>query len=122
MQKRISNNKYKGKIGEDLACEYLLSKGYKILERNWHYSKYAEIDIIAKDNDTYVFVEVKFRSNCNTGHPLEAIDSSKMEQLEKVTTAYVSEKLTNDSLFRIDVISIIGIKEPIVEHLINIGY
>ena len=50
-----NNKKITGKFGEELACEFLKKQGLKILERNYHYSRYSEIDIIAKDKDTIVF-------------------------------------------------------------------
>ena len=51
-----ATKRQKGNIGEQIACNYLQKKGWKILERNFHYSKYAEIDIIAKEKDCIVFV------------------------------------------------------------------
>ena len=55
----IFNNIFKGKQGENIAEQYLKELGYKIIERNWKYSRIGEIDIIAQDKDTVVFVEVK---------------------------------------------------------------
>ena len=55
------NNREFGNKGEDLACEYLIKNGYEILERNKHFSKLCEIDIIAKFKNKVVFVEVKTR-------------------------------------------------------------
>ena len=77
--KNTFQNKLVGKKGEDIAVEYLRKRGMKILDRNWHFSKNSEIDIIALENETLVFVEVKTRTNLNCGHPFEAIDYNKLK-------------------------------------------
>ena len=79
--KNTFSNKTLGKLGEDAAVEYLKKSGFEILDRNWHCSKDAEVDIIAKDGKTLVFVEVKTRSNLNCGHPFEAINLKKMQKI-----------------------------------------
>ena len=71
------NNKTVGNAGEDLACRYLQKQGYEILERNKHYSKFCEIDIIAKHKSTIVFIEVKTRKTNEFGTPSEAITKTK---------------------------------------------
>ena len=63
------NNREFGNKGEDLACDYLVKNGYEIIERNKHFSKFCEIDIIAKFKNKFVFVEVKTRKNDNFGTP-----------------------------------------------------
>ena len=114
------NNRQKGAEGEQTALEYLQGKGYKFIDKNWHYSKSAEIDLIMKDSDTLVFVEVKTRSNTNFGHPFEAISKSKIENIKKAVSAYLS---VNNTLkyknIRIDGIAIIKTPSSI-EHLKNI--
>ena len=57
-----SLNSEKGKVGEKLAFDYLKEKGFSIIEQNWRYSRMGEIDIIAKDVDTLVFVEVNHKT------------------------------------------------------------
>ena len=71
------NNREFGNKGEDLACEYLIKNGYEILERNKHFSKLCEIDIIAKFKNKIVFIEVKTRKTDAFGTPMEAITKSK---------------------------------------------
>ena len=117
----LKNNIYNGKKGEDIAKKYLQDLGYKIIETNWHYSKNAEIDIIAEDNKTLVFVEVKTRTTLNYGHPFEAINQKKIEKINIAITAYLqlSEKRYNS--LRFDGIAIIGLKNPTIEHLKNLG-
>ena len=71
-----------GKNGENIACKYLEQIGYKIITRNYR-NKYGEIDIIAKENDNYVFVEVKSRNTNKYGNPAEAVNKSKIEKSRK---------------------------------------
>ena len=85
------NNKEKGALGENLAAQYLEKLGYKILERNWHFSRTGEIDIIALDRDALVFVEVKSRKSTAFGHPFEAIDEKKYNQVHSIARAYMAQ-------------------------------
>ena len=112
------NNKILGNAGEDLACRYLQKRGYEILERNKHYSRFCEIDIIAKYKNTVVFVEVKTRKNNDFGLPVEAVTKTKYENLKKGVQFYLSENKVKD--YRIDVISITLKPEIQIEHLKNI--
>lgn len=111
-------NKTLGNAGEDLACRYLEKQGYEVLERNKHYSKFCEIDIIAKHKSTIVFVEVKTRKTNEFGTPSEAITKTKYENLKKGVQFYLSENKVKD--FRIDVIGITLKPELKIEHLKNI--
>lgn len=115
------NNIITGKIGEDNACKYLKKNGYKIIERNWHYSKNAEIDIIAEKNNILVFVEVKTRSNLNFGHPFEAITQTKINKIHKAIYGYLETTKKQYKSFRFDGIAIIGLENPTIEHLENLG-
>lgn len=117
------SNKIKGKLGEQKAAEYLQKLGYKILERNYRYSRYAEIDIIAKDKDTIVFAEVKTRTNTAFGHPFEAVNHTKIENIFKAALSYLKNTKESYKKYRIDVISVVGdlkIEHPKIEHLKNI--
>lgn len=113
-------NKITGNIGENIAAEFLQKQGYEILERNWHYSRLGEIDIIAKDKNTLVFVEVKTRKTVSFGHPLEAITEKKFQQVKSIAQAYMSQQETKYGNCRIDAISIILSNPPEIEHLKNI--
>lgn len=107
------NNKRKvGDKGESKAVDYLLSIGYQILERNF-YSRYGEIDIIAKDKNSIVFVEVKLRNNDKYGKGLESISKRKISSILKTAQFYLK---TDDIDCRFDVISIDSDK---IEHIIN---
>lgn len=112
------NNREFGNKGEDLACEYLIKNGYKIVERNKHFSKLCEIDIIAKLKDKVVFVEVKTRKSNAFGSPMEAITKTKYYNIKTGALSYVQEHKIK--AFQIDVIGIT--LEPIlkIEHLRNV--
>ena len=94
-----------GKIGEEIATEYLIENGYKILERNFN-CKQGEIDIIAKDKDEVVFIEVKTRTNKKYGEPVEAVTFIKKRHLIKAIEYYLYIKKLEDEYIRIDVIEI----------------
>ena len=110
-----------GRLGEKLAEDYLKKQGYKIIDKNWHYSKNAEIDIIAVQKDVLVFVEVKTRKTTNFGHPFEAINRDKINKLHTAIYGYMSSKNLNYKNFRLDGIGIIGLENPKIEHIKNIG-
>ncbi|MBQ9608738.1 MAG: YraN family protein [Lachnospiraceae bacterium] len=100
----------KRKIGADkekLAAEYLGAMGLKIIDRNYR-TRYEEIDIIAKDDETYVFVEVKYRKNDKYGTPLEAVNTDKIRRISMGAVSYLNNhKLPLDNTpIRFDVIGI----------------
>ena len=100
-----NNNLDFGKLGEDLAVNYLINKGYQILERNWR-SGHKEIDIIALDGDTLVAVEVKTRKSNTYGEPDIAVGAMKQKMLIWAADAYVRYK-NLDVEVRFDIISIV---------------
>jgi putative endonuclease len=106
--------------GEELAASYLSERGYKIIERNWRFSRLGEIDIIAQKQNTLVFVEVKTRTSRACGDPLESITPSKQRQIAKLVNVYMLQKpVYNHLLQRVDAISVILKNSPEVEHLKN---
>ena len=117
----MKNNIETGKLGENLAKEYIKKLGYKIVETNWHYSKNAEIDIIAEDKDTLVFIEVKTRTNLNYGHPFEAIDKNKLDKIKMAILGYIPNTIKEYKAYRLDGIAITGLNNPEIEHLKDIG-
>lgn len=121
MFKIFGSNKKTGQYGEDEASKFLQKQGYKILERNFRYSRLAEIDIIAKDKDTIVFVEVKTRKTLNCGHPFEAVDYKKLEHIYKAGLAYLKATEEEYKNFRIDIISVLGVQNPKIEHLKDVS-
>ena len=93
-------------LGEDLACEHLRKKGYKIIDRNFR-KGYGEIDIVAVYKGVVVFIEVKTRTSNNFGTPFESITSSKIRTLTRTAEFY---KMTNPKLpdaMRLDAIAIV---------------
>ena len=94
-----------GNSGEDLACKYLEKQGFEILKRNY-LIRGGEIDIIAMDGETLVFVEVKTRFGREYGYVREAITSWKLRYLKKVATYYMMEKNWHDKSCRIDLVAI----------------
>lgn len=94
-----------GRKGEELAVAHLRSLGYEILETNW-FSHHLEIDIIARDGNELVVVEVKARSTDSYEHPSEAVSTKKIRFLVNAAEAYIQEKDINLDT-RFDVISII---------------
>src|SRR5688572_24696728 len=87
------DTKYKknfGNIGEDLACNYLLKLGYKIIGRNFRI-RGGEIDIVASDKEILVFVEVKARFNHKFGLPIESITPWKLKALQKSALFYIQK-------------------------------
>ncbi len=112
------NNREFGQRGEDIACEYLKKNKYEIIERNKHFSKLCEIDIIAKYKDTYVFVEVKTRKTNSFGTPLEAITKTKYNNIKTGVLSYLAENKIKK--YRIDAIGITLEPETKIQHLKNV--
>ena len=105
-----------GKMGEDLAVQYLTDKGYEILERNWR-NIHKEIDIIAKEGDDLVIVEVKARQTDEYGEPDIAVTKRKQRMLIAAANAYIL-KNNLDVSTRFDIISIVFKNgEPVIEHI-----
>lgn len=116
------NKKAYGNYGESKASEYLANKCYQILEQNFR-CKIGEIDIVAKDKETLVFVEVKTRSNTNYGFPREAVDFRKQQIIGKCALLYLAIKMNKNRNIncRFDVVEIITHKGAIksINHFEN---
>ncbi len=110
-----------GKRGEQLAANYLASKGYKIIERNYRFKK-AEIDIIAQKGDTLAIVEVKARSSKEFGDPQEFVKPKQIKNLVKAVNEFVIEHNLECEV-RFDIIAIV-VKHHThsIEHLENAFY
>ena len=105
-QEKLSEHLQMGIWGEELAASYLRQKGFVILGRDWH-SVHRDIDIIAQDGDTIVFVEVKTHRNRDFGDPVQAVDAEKRYHLRKAINHYIKyHKIDNP--YRFDVITIVG--------------
>lgn len=93
-----------GKKGEESAVRFIRKKGYRVLEKNYR-TVFGEIDIIAKDKDTVVFIEVKTRTSRTFGHPYEAVTPAKREKIKKVALCFL-KKSRKEPPARFDVLSI----------------
>lgn len=102
---RKKQDKSTGTRGEDIAATFLKKQGYKIVEKN-HHQRYGEIDIIAREGDTLVFVEVKTRRSDKYGNPLEAIDRRKQQKMSLVALGYLNNNKMMDCAARFDVVAI----------------
>lgn len=94
-----------GKEGEESALAFLKKKGYRVLETNYR-TPAGEIDIIARDRGTLVFIEVKARTSTAFGLPFEAVHARKREKMKKVALSYM-QKMRREVPARFDVMSII---------------
>lgn len=111
-----------GNHGETLACKYLQKLGYKILERNYRI-RGGEIDIVAKDKDTLVFIEVKTRWSHEYGPPAESMTPWKIKFLLKTARFYIQKIGWGDKEYRLDFVGVdfSGSKEnPKIELIQNI--
>lgn len=109
-----------GRRGEDAAARFLDRRGYDIIERNWTCVA-GEADIIARDGEFVVFVEVKTRSSCEKGLPSEAVDAAKRERYERIAALYLQGFDVVDVPVRFDVVSIVvmGTDRAFIRHHIN---
>ena len=98
-------NKDRGKFGEDLSEELLLSKGYTVVARNYR-GDFGEIDIVATKEDILVFVEVKARSTIDYGYPYEAVDLKKQERIIKTAYEFLQKHDYKGYQVRFDIIEI----------------
>lgn len=104
----MKNNRETGSRFEELAAGYLVTLGYVILERNYR-SKAGEIDIIAREGETLVFIEVKYRVNLEKGDPAEAVNGPKQRRIRNAARVYLCyHHLGEDIPCRFDVVAILG--------------
>lgn len=110
-----------GKKGEQLAVDFLLKKGYEILERNYRFQK-AEVDIIAQIKNTLAIIEVKTRSTTDFGNPQDFVKPKQIQRLVKAVDEYIN---TNglDVEVRFDIIAIVKENKQFkIEHLEDAFY
>ena len=107
-----------GQTGEDLAVCYLENQGYTIVERNYR-KRIGEIDIIARDGEYLVFIEVKTRSNRRFGSPFDAVDFRKQQQISRVALAFMTQHRCGEVPVRFDVIGVHLEESPRVELIKN---
>ena len=107
-----------GRTGEDLAAKHLAGRGYTILERNYS-APYGEIDLVALDGGTVVFVEVKTRTTDAYGAPELAVDGRKQERMVKAALGYLRNKKLHQLPCRFDVVAISGTRGDRIELIQN---
>lgn len=100
------NKRDTGIEGEKIALEYLISKGFEIVKTNFHFGRFGEIDIIAKDGNFLVFIEVKKRNQSTYGSALESITIKKVNALRKAAEGYLYVNKITDIPCRFDIIAI----------------
>jgi len=106
-----------GRRGEDLAHRYLRSKGWTILARNYRPSgAEAEVDIVARDGEIVVFVEVKSRASAEFAAPERAIDAEKQKYISRAARAYAARAGLAWNQVRFDTISVVFTKPPSLMH------
>jgi putative endonuclease len=110
------NTRAKGRGGEDMACEHLVSLGYSIVTTNFQ-AREGEIDIVAKAPDgTLVFVEVKSSRGASMGNPLMWVTRGKVQKLKKIATRYLVEHDMYGKPCRFD---LVGISNGTIDHIKN---
>lgn len=113
-----------GLIGEDAAVRYLLSHHFTLVTRNFK-ARYGEIDIIARERDTIVFVEVKTRSSASFGSPEESVTPKKMQEVVKTAQYYLHTHPHEALNVRIDVIAVLldpkNLLVSLLRHIRNVS-
>ena len=112
----MSEKQKLGRIGEQLAAHFLMQKGYTIVMQNY-WTRVGEIDIVADDGETRVFVEVKAKSHTDFGQPYEQVTPEKMRRFMSACKLYCAEHPLGDKFMRIDVVSIHCDKETQTAHI-----
>ncbi len=108
--------------GERAAGRHLAARGYKILGQRVRIGRHDEIDLIARDDNTLVFIEVKTRAREDFGRPFAAVDRAKRFHLARAALRYLKRLKTQPASFRFDVVEIIGAPDtanPVVRHIEN---
>jgi putative endonuclease len=108
-------------LGEKLACRFLKHNGYKILFRNFRGRSGGEIDVVCRDNDTLVFVEVKTRGSEDFGRPGAAVNRDKQKRISRGALAWLRMLDNPDILFRFDLVEVViaGDAKPRIEIIKN---
>lgn len=114
----MKTNISKGRYGESLAREYIINKGYKVLEVNYT-TKLGEVDIIALDKNIIAFIEVKTRTNKNFGYAYEAVNFRKQKKIINTSNVYMKHKNIKDIQIRYDIIEVYLERQIDINHIEN---
>ncbi len=109
-----------GHRGEDIAEEYLRGLNYRIVARNFRLGRHGEIDLIAWDGTTLVFIEIKYRRTRTYGTPEDSVTPRKRLQIRRIAEGFLAICPQNATEYRFDVIAIEGSPaEPVIRHWKN---
>lgn len=109
-------------MGEEKAVKFLTDNGYEIIKRNYR-TKFGEIDIVAKEKEEIVFVEVKTRSSKKYGIPREAVDKNKINHIINVSKYFILKNNLENYFLRFDIIEIYVLKNNyIINHIKNVFF
>ncbi len=116
------HNRDIGIIGEKEAAKFLRNIGYVILSQNF-FAREGEIDIVAKDKDEYIFVEVKTRVSKKYGTPVEAVNDTKKKHILSTSQYYIYKYGLENKYIRFDIIEVyINGKNKFVNHIKNVFF
>ncbi len=116
-----SSRKRTGNLGETLAADYLRQQGYTIITRNWRCAT-GEIDVIARDGDTLIFVEVRTRHGGRLGSPEESITPRKQAKLIALAYEYLAAMDAPPDDWRIDVVAVVLGRQNSIERITHIPF
>jgi putative endonuclease len=105
----IAPHLIRGRKGERIACRFLLKQGFDILARR-HRNRSGELDIVALERDTLVFVEIKTRSSGEFGEPWEFVDWRKQQILRRTAEQFIADYDLGQYAYRFDIVSVLGEK------------
>ncbi|HZK23929.1 MAG TPA: YraN family protein [Oscillospiraceae bacterium] len=101
-----------GRRGEELAAAYLTKHGYQVLVQNWRCER-GELDLVARDGQLLVFIEVKTRRSQRHGTPAEAVDARKQEKIRHLALQYIHLTGNTAPAYRFDVVTVDGVSEQV---------
>jgi len=106
-------------IGEDTAAAFLTKSGFRLIARNWR-TKFGELDLIAMDGPTLVFIEVKARQRADFIDPALAVDYRKQIKLRRLASAFLAQRAPVFDGCRFDVVSVVAGEHPVrINHIVN---
>lgn len=118
----MAHNTELGRHGEQVAADHLQARGMRVIDRNWRCS-HGELDLVLRDGDETVFVEVKTRAGDGYGHPFEAITARKLARLRRLALEWCAAREVPTGRIRIDAVAVFApsTAPAIVEHLERIA-
>jgi putative endonuclease len=95
-----------GRRGEDLAARWITDRGWQVIDRNWRCPA-GEIDLVARDRDHLVVIEVKTRTGTGCGHPAEAVTATKLHRLRRLAAHWLAAHDLHPASVRVDVLAVL---------------